>query len=63
MFLGLDFGGGGVKLKPGSLPARAITDTFMLQTGLVFRRFFNGPKSFLSPYVSAGLDIQGLLWN
>ncbi len=62
-FVGLDLGGAAVKLKPGSLPDQAITDPVMLRAGFVFRHYVNGPHTFLSPYLSAGLDYQFFMWN
>ncbi len=62
-FMGFDLGGSAVKLKPGSLPDRAIEDPVMLRAGFVFRHYVNGPHTFLSPYLSAGMDYQAFLWN
>jgi hypothetical protein len=61
--IGIDLGGAAVKLKPGSLPDQAITDPIMLRAGFVFRHYVNGPHTFLSPYLSGGLDYQYFMWN
>jgi hypothetical protein len=62
-FLGLGLGGTDVKLKPVTVADPAIADRHLLESGLVYRLFLNGSDAFLSPYLSAGANLQTLVWD
>ncbi|MGC3961256.1 MAG: hypothetical protein QM813_26015 [Verrucomicrobiota bacterium] len=62
-FAGLVFGGGNVEFNSGSLPGRALSDTFLLDIGLVGRHYFTPPKTFVSPYFTGGVYAQALCWD
>ena len=59
-FLGLGLGGTSVKMK-SAVADNSTMDPHLLQSGLVYRRFLNGPEAFLSPYLSAGANLQTLV--
>ncbi len=61
--LGLFVSGDIVDLKSGSLAASAIDDTWMLESGISARLYFNRAHAFFSPYFSANLAYQVLFWN
>lgn len=60
---GLFLGGGTVDLKAGSLPERAVRDTWTGAAGLVYRRYLTGAHTFVSPYVTASVAYQLLHWR
>jgi opacity protein-like surface antigen len=62
-FFGIYVGGAIVDLKPGSLPARAVDRTWMLETGLTFRHYFNSSRPAFSPYVTASVGYALLSWS
>ena len=62
-FFGFYLGGGIVDLESGSLPERAIKDTWTLETGVTYRRYFNDPHVFFSPYFTASVSGQFLVWE
>lgn len=61
--IGLFVSGDIVDLKSGSLAASAVDDTWMLETGVSWRLYFNRAHAFVSPYFSANLAYQILFWN
>lgn len=62
-FLGLFLSGDTVKMRPGSLPDRALDNSWMFEGGIAYRYYFNKAHTFLSPYVSASAAYQVLTWN
>lgn len=60
---GLYVGWGDVEFNSGSFPDRAITETWMLDLGLIGRHYFTPPKTFLSPYLTGGIYGQLLSWD
>jgi hypothetical protein len=62
-FFGLFVAGDIVKMRPGSLPDRALDDSWMLEGGIAYRYYFTPAHTFLSPYVSANLAYQVLSWD
>lgn len=60
---GLYIGGAKVDLKSGSLPDRAVDRTWMLETGLAYRRYLNSSRPALSPYVSISAGYALLGWS
>jgi hypothetical protein len=60
---GFFLGGDIMDLKPGGLPASAIDNTWMLEAGFSYRRYFNRAHAFISPYFSANIACQGLFWD
>ena len=61
--LGLFVSGDIVDLKSGSLAASAIDNTWMLETGISWRLYFNRAHAFISPYFSGNLAYQILFWD
>lgn len=55
--------GGAVQFRPDSLPNRALDDSYILEVGLGYRRYFNDPHVFLSPYLAANVGWQPLFWD
>lgn len=62
-FLGLYIGGAIVNYESGSLPDVATKNPWMLDAGLTYRHYFNGSRTGLSPYITAGLGYQLLGWD
>jgi hypothetical protein len=62
-FLGFFLSGDIVDLKAGSLPDRAINDTWMFELGLAYRYYFTPAHAFVSPYVSVNAALQSLQWD
>ena len=62
-YAGVYLGWGDVQFRPGSFPDQAISDTWLLDVGLVGRHYFTPPKTFLSPYVTGGVFGQILFWD
>jgi len=60
---GLFVGGDLVELQPGSLPDRAVKNTWMFELGMAYRRYFNDPHVFVSPYLALNAAIQALYWD
>jgi hypothetical protein len=52
-----------VDFESGSLPDRATKNAWMLELGLAYRRYFNLPHAFISPYLSANAAVQALCWG
>ena len=52
-----------VDLNPDSLPASAIKNTRMLELGVSGRVYLNRAHAFISPYFSANVACQALLWD
>jgi len=61
--IGIYYGGGIVDLVPGSLPDRALDDTWMLEMGLTYRHYFNDPHTLFGPYLSLNGGLQFLFWD
>lgn len=61
--LGLYVGGAIVQLKAGSLPESAVNRTWMLETGLTYRRYLNSSRTALSPYLTTSLGFTMLNWS
>jgi hypothetical protein len=61
--LGLFVGGDIVDLKSGTLAASGADHTWMLETGVAWRLYFNRAHAFVSPYFSANLAYQVLFWD
>lgn len=62
-FVGLFVAGDIVNLKPGTLPASAVKNTWMLESGLSYRYYFTPAHTFFSPYISASAAYQLLSWD
>lgn len=62
-FLGLYVGGAIVDLKTGSLPASAVDETRMFETGLTYRRYLNSARTAFSPYIAASAGYVWLGWD
>jgi hypothetical protein len=62
-FFGLYVGGAAVQFQPGSLPDRAVDRTWMLDSGLSYRRHLNSSWPALSPYVTASAGFVMLNWH
>ena len=62
-FFGLYLGGAIVDLKNGSLPSMATDNTWMFETGLTYRRYFNSPRTAFSPYIAASAGYVWLNWD
>lgn len=62
-FFGLFVAGDIVKMRPGSLPDRALDNSWMLEGGLAYRYYFTPAHTFLSPYFSANAAYQVLSWD
>src|SRR6185369_11593794 len=62
-YLSLFFAGSTVDLQPDSLPAAAVDDIWMWETGLGYRFYLTPAHSFISPYLSANISFQQLVWN
>lgn len=62
-YLGVGLGGTDVKLKSTAVADPSIADHRLLESGLLYRCFLNAPDAFLSPYLSAGANLQTLVWN
>lgn len=60
---GLYIGGAKVDLKSGSLPDRAVDRTWMLETGLTYRRYLNSSRPAFSPYFTASVGYALLSWS
>lgn len=60
---GLYVGGADVQLKQGSLPQRAVDRSWMLETGLTYRRYLNSSRTSLSPYVATSVGFTMLSWS
>jgi hypothetical protein len=61
--IGLFLSGDIVDLNPGSLPASAIDNAWMLEAGIAGRLYLNPAHAFISPYFSANLALQDLFWD
>jgi hypothetical protein len=59
-YFAIYFGGDIVDLKRGSLPDEAVKNSWMLEAGLAYRRYLNGPHILFSPYVTGTIGWQGL---
>lgn len=62
-FLGLYVAGDIVELQPGSLPDRAVNNSWMLESGISYRYYFTPAHTFFSPYLSANVGYQLLRWD
>lgn len=62
-FLGLYIGGAAIQFKQGTLPAQAVSRTWMLDSGLTYRRYLNSSKTALSPYLSASAGFFLMSWS
>jgi len=62
-YAGLYVGWGDVEFNSGSFPDRAITETWMIDIGLIGRHYFTPPKTFVSPYLTGGIYGQMLSWD
>ena len=62
-FFGFYLGGAIVELQPGSLPERAVDQTWMFETGLTYRRYLNSSWNALSPYVAVSAGYVLLNWT
>jgi hypothetical protein len=62
-FLGLYVGGAIVDLKPGSLPDRGVDQTWMLESGLTYRRYLNSSWTAISPYIAVSAGFVLLNWD
>jgi hypothetical protein len=60
---GLYVAGGSVDFREGSLADQGAKDPWALEAGLFYRRYLNGPKTFLSPYLAISAGCQGLYWT
>ena len=61
--LGLYIGGANVQLKQGTLPERAVNRTWMLESGLTYRRYLNSSRNALSPYLATSVGFTMLSWS
>jgi len=62
-FLGLYVGGAMVDLKTGSLPSRAVDNTWMLEAGLTYRHYLSPARTGFSPYIAASAGYVWLNWD
>ena len=62
-FVGVYVGGALVDFKSGSLPARAVDQTWMLETGLTVRHYLNSSRTAFSPYLAASAGYALLYWD
>jgi hypothetical protein len=62
-YIGAYVGGAIVQLQPGSLPDRAVNDTWMFEAGLTYRRYLNSSWNALSPYIAASAGLVALSWS
>jgi hypothetical protein len=62
-FFGLFVSGDTVKFRPGSLPDRALDNSWMFEGGIAYRYYFNKAHAFFSPYFSASAAYQSLGWD
>lgn len=62
-FVGLYIGGAIVNLKPGSLPDRGVDNSWMLESGLTYRRYLNSSWTAFSPYVAFNAGFVLLNWE
>lgn len=62
-YVGFYIGGGTVEFRSDSFLDRAITDSWLLDVGLLGRHYFTPPKTFLSPYFTGGIFGQILFWD
>lgn len=62
-YAGAYVGWGDVRFRSGSFPDRAVTDTWLLDVGLVGRHYFTPPKTFISPYITGGVFGQIMFWD
>jgi len=60
---GLYLGGADVQLKSCSLADRATDRTWMLESGLTYRFYFNHSRTALSPYVTASAGFNWFNWS
>ncbi|MDD5139223.1 MAG: hypothetical protein PHY43_03060 [Verrucomicrobiales bacterium] len=60
---GLYLGGADVQLKSGSLAGRATDRTWMLESGLTYRYYFNHSRTALSPYITASAGFTWFNWS
>lgn len=56
-------GGAGVEYQSGSLADLATRRPWMLEAGLVYRRYFNHARTGFSPYVTASAGYQLFGWT
>jgi len=60
---GFYLGGADVQLKSGSLADRATDRTWMLESGLTYRFYFNHSRTALSPYLTASAGFNWFNWS
>src|SRR6185369_16553987 len=60
---GFYLGGADVQLKSGSLADRATDRTWMLESGLTYRFYFNHSRVALSPYLTASAGFNWFNWS
>jgi hypothetical protein len=60
-FLGLGLGSTGLKPKVTGDLVHPVADRDLLESGVVYRHFLNRPDSVLSPYLSAGANLQTMV--
>ena len=49
--------------EPGSLPDSAVDRSWMLESGLTYRRYLNSSRPAISPYISANVGYLLLNWS
>jgi len=62
-FISLFLAGDIVDLQPGSLPAAAVNDIWMWEIGFAYRYYLTPAHSFISPYLSANVSFQQMVWD
>jgi hypothetical protein len=60
---GLFVSGDLVEFQSGSLPDRAAKNAWMFELGMAYRRYFNSPHAFISPYLAVNAAVQALYWD
>jgi hypothetical protein len=60
---GFFVGGDLVEWESGSLPDRAVKNTWMFEIGMAYRRYLSPPHAFISPYLTVSAAVQALYWD
>jgi len=62
-YFSFSLGFGLVEFRDRSLPDLAVTDAWIADLGVNYRRYFSEPHTFVRPYAAVGLYAQGMHWH
>lgn len=62
-YLGISFGLGTVAFRDHSLPDLAVSEAWIADLGVNYRRYLTAPHTFLRPYAATGFYAQGMHWR